>query len=191
MIRALQIRAFALAITLFSLFAPNLLSKESERPSRSVDSSIPVLSAPTQAASRRGSPPNAELYRHAEVPAATPPYAERPTNPSSQFGRSVTMLSPKPGDTFQGPAASLRLVAQAWDPTVASIVSLDGTGRSASRVEFFVDDRRILTVGGNDSELGTFKTRVIDVPLEIAVSFDHVGVLDEHHRSVEPVITDS
>ena len=32
---------------------------------------------------------------------------------------------------------------------------------------------------------------VIDVPLEVAVTFDHVGVLDEHHRAVEAIVTNS
>jgi len=29
---------------------------------------------------------------------------------------------------------------------------------------------------------------IIDVPLEIAVAFDNVGVLDEHHRAVETIV---
>jgi len=80
-------------------------------------------------------------------------------NPSESPNRLryVHMVSPTRGESFVAPA-SLRLVAAAFDGTSAA------ANRSATKVQFFVDDTIVLEVTGTSAEFWVFKGFVGGIP---------------------------
>jgi hypothetical protein len=102
-----------------------------------------------------------ELRTAAQAPAS----GGGPTNPPSQGGRHVYMMSPTPGETFWAPTTSLRLVAQGFDPNVFTNEPVDGKGQNAAQVAFYVDGTPVLTVSGADAEYSVFKGMVQNLAL--------------------------
>ena len=93
------------------------------------------------------------------------PSGPGPEHPPQSGGRYVAMMSPTNGETFWGPAANLRLVAQGFDITVPTNHPAQGRGQNAATVEFFVDGTSIATVSGANAEYSVFKDYVASVAL--------------------------
>ncbi|MCU1245410.1 MAG: hypothetical protein JWN02_1320, partial [Acidobacteria bacterium] len=114
--------------------------------------------------------PNADTPSPVTTQSCTPaPPGGGPTNPSRQGGRYVAMMSPTNGETFWTPTstepASLRFVAQGFDPNISTNEPTSGRGQNASQVDFFVDGTSVLTVDGTNAEYSVFKGYVGNVAL--------------------------
>jgi hypothetical protein len=72
--------------------------------------------------------------------------------------RYTAMVTPAPGETFLAPA-ELRLVGFGFDLSGGG-PGAPGTGYCLDRVEFYVDDAKVGTIGCVDAEFSVFKTRV-------------------------------
>lgn len=81
---------------------------------------------------------------------------ERPTHPSTVGDRWVAIVSPTNAETFLAPT-TLRLIAAAHDPNIATNQPVEGRGANAQKVQFFVDGDRVLEVNGANAEYWIFK----------------------------------
>ena len=61
------------------------------------------------------------------------------------------MVAPLTGESFTAPS-TLRLVAVGRDPNIYINYPTNGLGGNAERVQFFVDDTKVLEVAGSQAE---------------------------------------
>ncbi len=101
--------------------------------------------------------PNVTTPSPATTQSCTPPTNGGPgTNPSVSGNRSATMISPTNGETFSLPL-NLRYIAQGRDTDVTINDPIEGKGRNADRVDFYIDNTFLFSENGADAEYSIFK----------------------------------